>query len=288
MPDKPNTADGYGPDQLQRVRATCLYVATKLGDLMDEVVVVGGLVPSLLIDQDQLPPNIAQHAGTMDLDLGLAFTLIGEQRYQAIAARLREADFAPDDNAAGNPTRQRWRIDNPRVTVDFLIEPDDLAEMGSIALEEVDKIVGQAEVKAEEAERAAAEQRRLQRQQDQKEAAEAALAEEAAQAAEAAGTAEAAETAETAEAAETAETAETPEAAETAEPAETAEMPQTAEPAEADGDQATATAAADEISGDATDEPIAGAGLVAEGDLPRAMDDADGLVDPPQQVDNPG
>ena len=125
MPDKPNTADGYGPDQLQRVRATCLYVATKLGDLMDEVVVVGGLVPSLLIDQDQLPPNIAQHAGTMDLDLGLAFTLIGEQRYQAIAARLREADFAPDDNAAGNPTRQRWRIDNPRVTVDFLIEPDD-------------------------------------------------------------------------------------------------------------------------------------------------------------------
>jgi hypothetical protein len=27
------------------VRATCLYVATKLGDLMDELVVVGGLVP---------------------------------------------------------------------------------------------------------------------------------------------------------------------------------------------------------------------------------------------------
>jgi hypothetical protein len=50
MPEKPRTAAGYPPDQAQRVRATCLYLATKLGDLMDDLVVVGGLVPSLLIE----------------------------------------------------------------------------------------------------------------------------------------------------------------------------------------------------------------------------------------------
>ena len=55
MPEKPRTAAGYAPEQVQRVRATCLYLATKLGDLMDEMVVVGGLVPSLLTDQSQLP-----------------------------------------------------------------------------------------------------------------------------------------------------------------------------------------------------------------------------------------
>ena len=27
-----------------------------------------------------------------------------------ISDRLRRAGFAPDDNAAGNPTRQRWKI----------------------------------------------------------------------------------------------------------------------------------------------------------------------------------
>ena len=32
MPEKPRTAAGYAPEQVQRVRATCLYLATKLGD----------------------------------------------------------------------------------------------------------------------------------------------------------------------------------------------------------------------------------------------------------------
>jgi len=41
---KPSTADGYSPSQTAHVRAICLDMATKLGDLMDEIVVVGGLV----------------------------------------------------------------------------------------------------------------------------------------------------------------------------------------------------------------------------------------------------
>ena len=42
---KPTTAQGYDPETTAHARATCLYVATKLGDL----VLVGGLVPSPLI-----------------------------------------------------------------------------------------------------------------------------------------------------------------------------------------------------------------------------------------------
>ena len=34
MADKPTTAAGYTSEQTVMVRATCLYVATKLGDLM--------------------------------------------------------------------------------------------------------------------------------------------------------------------------------------------------------------------------------------------------------------
>jgi hypothetical protein len=102
-----------------------LYLATKLGDLMDEMVVVGGLVPSLLIDQTQLPEETSPHVGTMDLDVGLAFVVVAEHHYQAIAERLRRAGFQPDVNEQGNLTRQRWRISKPAVTVDFLIEPAD-------------------------------------------------------------------------------------------------------------------------------------------------------------------
>jgi hypothetical protein len=64
----------------------------------------------------------------MDLDLGLAFALVGEQRYQEVAERLRNAKFTPDENEDGKPTRQRWRISDPQVTVDFLIEPEKSVE----------------------------------------------------------------------------------------------------------------------------------------------------------------
>lgn len=128
MPEKPRTAAGYAPEQVQRVRATCLYLATKLGDLMDDLVVVGGLVPSLLIDQSQLSEEVSPHVGTMDLDVGLAFVVVAQQHYQAITERLRRAGFQPDLNEEGKPTRQRWRISEPAVTVDFLIEPADANE----------------------------------------------------------------------------------------------------------------------------------------------------------------
>ena len=36
MSDKPTTAAGYKNEQVELVCATCLYVATKLGDIMYE------------------------------------------------------------------------------------------------------------------------------------------------------------------------------------------------------------------------------------------------------------
>lgn len=102
MTDKPGRASAYTSEQVGLVRATCLYVATRLGDLMDELVVVGGLVPSLLIDQGSLPEGTSAHAGTMDLDVGLKLALLGERRYSALGA----------------------------VTVDFLIPPSLTTDRG--------------------------------------------------------------------------------------------------------------------------------------------------------------
>jgi N utilization substance protein A len=51
-----------------------------------------------------------------------------------------------------------------------VIEPDAIAEMGGLTLEQVDLIVEQAEAKAEEAEVAAAEERRRRREQDAQDA----------------------------------------------------------------------------------------------------------------------
>jgi len=84
---KPRTADGYTPAQLQQVRATCLQLASSLGDLFDGLVVVGGLVPSLLVES--LPDGSELHVGTADLDLALEIGILDEGRYHALAERTK-------------------------------------------------------------------------------------------------------------------------------------------------------------------------------------------------------
>ena len=131
MTHKPTRAADYTLDQVKLVRATCLYVATKLGDIMEELVDIGGLAPSLLIRQDELPEGVEPHVGTMDLDVGLRLALLEEGRYKTLTERLRSAGFRQDVNEAGNPTRQRWKIELPKkVTVDFLIQPNFPGEEG--------------------------------------------------------------------------------------------------------------------------------------------------------------
>ncbi|MEX1040494.1 MAG: hypothetical protein WDZ51_07685 [Pirellulaceae bacterium] len=132
MQHKPTLATGYSPAAVQLVKRTSLYIATKLGDLCQDVVIVGGLVPSLIVPPSQLPAGKSPHIGTMDVDLGLAIAIFNEQRYQELCDRLRNAGFRPDVNNAGKPTNQRWRIEseNQTVTVDFLIPPSQESDRG--------------------------------------------------------------------------------------------------------------------------------------------------------------
>lgn len=129
MTESPVYASDYQPAHLLLVRSTCLTVATYLGDLFDDLVIVGGLVPSLLIPQEQHSLVIDQHVGTSDLDVGFSLGLFDESRYQEIAERLMESGFGPDVNEEGNETFQRWaQKGDLGVTIDFLIpqsQPDD-------------------------------------------------------------------------------------------------------------------------------------------------------------------
>ena len=133
MAEKPSFASDYKREDLELVRQTCLYVATKLGDLLDDLVVVGGLVPSLLIPDESLPAGEDVHIGTTDLDLGLSLALLDTKRYEDLSLRLYRADFKPDENEEGNPTLQRWKIaptTDLKVTLDFLIPPSLAADKG--------------------------------------------------------------------------------------------------------------------------------------------------------------
>jgi len=72
---KPSTFDEYTPEMLEQMRSICLTIAAALGDLMDDIVIVGGLVPALLS-----PPAVeggdpyGAHVGTADVDVALSVT----------------------------------------------------------------------------------------------------------------------------------------------------------------------------------------------------------------------
>lgn len=125
MAEKPQTRQGYPPEQAELARATCLYVATILGDFVEDIIVVGGLVPSLLIRPGGAEDAFETHVGTMDLDLGLHLAVLDEERYQRIAERLRGAGFSQALNEKGRPSRQTWKVEGlgGRMTLDFLIQP---------------------------------------------------------------------------------------------------------------------------------------------------------------------
>jgi hypothetical protein len=127
MPDKPRHRSGYSSEETQLVRAACLTVAVTLGAVLEDLCIVGGFVPALLIDigGETADTEHEEHPGTNDLDLGLSLALLDDERYAEISDRLRREGFEPDTNDAGNPTVQRWRwcVDQLNVTVDFLMPP---------------------------------------------------------------------------------------------------------------------------------------------------------------------
>ncbi|HEU5104545.1 MAG TPA: hypothetical protein VFU11_01760 [Solirubrobacterales bacterium] len=120
---KPQEASGYSSTESELVKATCLTVAAILGDLMDDICIVGGLVPSMICPV-VIDPAAAEdaHCGTRDLDVGLSLGLLDDERYKEMAERLRNRGFEPDQNDQGRDTRQRWRW-HEKITVDFLIPP---------------------------------------------------------------------------------------------------------------------------------------------------------------------
>lgn len=123
-PDKPRQRSGYSVEEFEQVKSACLTVAVTLGAYLDDVCIVGGLVPALLIDTTRdADTEDDPHPGTNDLDVGLALAVLDDERYAEISARLRAEGFTPDTNAAGNQTVQRWRLGDLKVTVDFLMPP---------------------------------------------------------------------------------------------------------------------------------------------------------------------
>lgn len=128
-------AEDYGPEWVTLVKEMCLFILPELADFIDQITIVGGAVPSLLLG-DSLPPDVPPHVGSIDLDLCLALTIDGNDLYAALVARLKELDFEPTStSAAGMGTRwQREWHSEKRAIVDVLPLPPAGRAVNSVSI----------------------------------------------------------------------------------------------------------------------------------------------------------
>lgn len=122
--DERKTILDYTPETYERVQQALLHVATVLGEWMDQVTLIGGIVPSLLVPPSDLPEGVDAHPGTADLDLGLQLSVLTEEGYATISELLRQAGYRAMEKEEDKIRRQTWRTDpalGPIVTIDFLI-----------------------------------------------------------------------------------------------------------------------------------------------------------------------
>ena len=114
--------EDYTDEKTQLIRNVTLSVATVLGDYLEDLVIVGGLAPSLLIPRESLPAGASPHIGTIDLDLGLDLYILEKQHYATISELMRQAGFEPDRTEEDHTVRQRWVwAKDTTLKVDFLI-----------------------------------------------------------------------------------------------------------------------------------------------------------------------
>ncbi len=122
MERKPN-ASGYDPDKIKIVKQLALHLATIMGDLQNDLIVVGGCVPALLIDQPEEGTYEEKHVGTRDLDIGFSIRVLDDELYDEIANRLETHDFQRTKKDDGNLRSHRWKTKKQlfNLSVDFLV-----------------------------------------------------------------------------------------------------------------------------------------------------------------------
>jgi len=109
----------YTPAMREQVMAGLRLLSNCLGTYMEDLVLVGGLVPALLPGMS-LPEEEA--TGTQDLDLGFSMGVFTEERYEEMARHLEASGFGPRRNEQGNPQHQTWEHGTNGVVVDFLMD----------------------------------------------------------------------------------------------------------------------------------------------------------------------
>jgi Nucleotidyl transferase AbiEii toxin, Type IV TA system len=87
-PMEPQSAADYDDRTTAAVKTVLIEIGQILGSFRGKFAVIGGAVPWLLLDQQDMP-----HVGTLDVDLGLDAEALGDGEYAALVETLRRHGY---------------------------------------------------------------------------------------------------------------------------------------------------------------------------------------------------
>ncbi len=102
----------YTAEAVEAARSVLIELTRILGEYRDDMVLVGGWIPELL-----LPPGEERHVGSIDVDLALNHQELTEAGYEMIGDILRKHGYEQDPR---QPFVFRKRVHGQIVQVDFL------------------------------------------------------------------------------------------------------------------------------------------------------------------------
>ena len=91
--NEPQSAADYEERTTAAAKSVLIEIAQILGSFRGKFVVIGGAVPWLLLDNDEM-----RHVGTLDVDLGVHAEALGDGEYARLVNVLKEHGYVQDEN----------------------------------------------------------------------------------------------------------------------------------------------------------------------------------------------
>jgi hypothetical protein len=114
----------YSPIHTGALRRVLAELYAALGDVSEDLYLVGGLVPDLLV-RNKLP-YLKEYLGTLDIDLAIKFAVSGRGRYENMYADLRSLGFekqkTPDGRDVMNHSFIRYERGFEPIVLDLIMD----------------------------------------------------------------------------------------------------------------------------------------------------------------------
>lgn len=124
MLDKLEGIDAYDPAITEACERVLVTLLRGLGPWKGSIILIGGLVPRYLVTKR--PPDVPQHAGTMDVDVVVELSLLARtEAYKSLEKNLKALGFERATNEKGTPVSWRWQTKTEAGTVVLEFLADD-------------------------------------------------------------------------------------------------------------------------------------------------------------------